>query len=1070
MKDPSISSSEAQFLRRCQKQEKKDSKSDVKPLNSTNQSSVQSPLLVEEIPEEARKLEQVVLQFDDVSSKKEVREGWVHAAEQACNVILPGLPFTQKRIGKSFAKRFTCILSYPLTQKREYIQLQIFFKTCIVPDILKHLVSWVRVGLNFNMALLQPQPGYKIRHIKVGVRLAEILCMCSGALAELLIVNEKIHQRLLRLYHLDCMSLSIRLMILRALDASLRNRFAVEHFLLLQVSVPHVNGLKLADRLKLKEENSKKNKLSLEKPQEPKVQTNENADQSEHVSALVKQEKMEVGEEICIKNNRRDSISPEKIKYDVAQETVKLDTSLVISNEEKLSEDFVKSIVTVSKDKPECGKKENPQHCKRGNFVYKKIIVNENGKKSVRVLKKRVMLNGFQRYTGLNGYQALILMFKAEKLSRTKFALCNLIRKLHFYEVLEKFKSTVKALITTCPDAPQKKKKVIDSMLKSIVDISSVENSSDLELIDTLVACLSEITSIYNQAPLILAQPKRFLPGHAQFDLEACSQEVQRPYPALFSFLHCHSFLECCNVLLTSPQTMSCSTILNPLFNMIKALADSNDGLQFLATHTDATNVLLRILLQQSSSDELLDESTITPSSSQHLGLCIAYRLQALHFIDLILEAVSSGNTDPERHEVFENLLGLYYLSFSNVGQSSLIHVLSRGDFIKTLVNLATHIAPEADVKYRKFPGKNFVDDLMSSIVKLSEDGSFLQQFGVQILKAARNSNSKLQEVVPYLQVVENPQIFSYDDILPLCEIVKRNMDQTASFPGELITALRILRHLAVSSCSLDNCLDSNGNQHFSYLELKHKYVVLELFSLDGVSLMTSLLAKMCEAYEQPALHASAFLGMRGAVITSIILPALELLRHMLTLVIQCRNTDFRDLTAISVLLKTYTLLHAFPSGSLASESAQKGCKEVIETLLAYTQPVQLESLSESEGLNKSLWTLMMAEVLKYVTTNSHTFMSGLLMVSELLPLPLPVQTRVALPAEEVALAMSSRKLWCAHLHSQSSVIGDLISTMCGSSCPPLLQLLRRVCVQLSDLAAPTALVVARSVLDAVSK
>ncbi|KAK3914172.1 Protein virilizer-like protein [Frankliniella fusca] len=200
----------------------------------------------------------------------------------------------------------------------------------------------------------------------------------------------------------------------------------------------------------------------------------------------------------------------------------------------------------------------------------------------------------------------------------------------------------------------------------------------------------------------------------------------------------------------------------------------------------------------------------------------------------------------------------------------------------------------------------------------------------------------------------------------------------------------------------------------------------------------------------------------------SFVLPALELLRQMLTLVIQCRNTDFQDLTAINAILQTYTLLHAFPSSAFAYPAAQQGCREVIETLLAYTQPVQPASSSEKEGLNNSLWTLMMAEVLKYITTNAHTFMSGLLLLSELLPLPLPVQTRSPLPSDEIAQTMTSRRLWCAHLHSLSSTIGDLISTLCGSSCPSLLQLLRRVCVQLSDLAAPTALVVVRSILDAI--
>ncbi|GBL61408.1 hypothetical protein AVEN_9543-1 [Araneus ventricosus] len=59
------------------------------------------------------------------------------------------------------------------------------------------------------------------------------------------------------------------------------------------------------------------------------------------------------------------------------------------------------------------------------------------------------------------------------------------------------------------------------------------------------------------------------------------------------------------------------------------------------------------------------------------------------------------------------------------------------------------------------------------------------------------------------------------------------------------------------------------------------------------------------------------------------------------------------------------------------------------------------------------------------------------------------------------------RKLWSAHLHSLSGTIQEVIVSLAATSCHPLQQLLRRVCVQLADLAAPTALFIVRAVLDA---
>ena len=45
-------------------------------------------------------------------------------------------------------------------------------------------------------------------------------------------------------------------------------------------------------------------------------------------------------------------------------------------------------------------------------------------------------------------------------------------------------------------------------------------------------------------------------------------------------------------------------------------------------------------------------------------------------------------------------------------------------------------------------------------------------------------------------------------------------------------------------------------------------------------------------------------------------------------------------------------------------------------------------------ALNNSLWTMMMKEPLKYVSTAPYTFLGGLLLISELLPLPLPIPVR----------------------------------------------------------------------------
>jgi len=817
-------------------------------------------------------------------------------------------------------------------------------------DILQTLFKWVEIGLDFGLALSQPQPGYKVRHIKAGVRLVEALCHCGEAVTEQLLDAQDIHSKLLDLYHKDYMALSIKLMILRALDSSLNCHQAVQHFLGYRTS-----GRKLAE-------------------------------------------------------NRNCFI--------------------------KVKDDAVKEI---------------------------------EGSTS--------------------GYRTLVKMIQDHQLARVKFAISCLLRKLHTYEVLERLKESVGQLISASPPAgaaspEDERQRLSDTSLETIPTGVEV---SDQEL-ETVVSCLEEILRMCREAPLAISQPKRFLPVCAQFEISPCSQD---PYPALYHFFRCHRLLEVCLLLLSCPLTATYSAIIVPVQETLAALMDSQGGMQFLASNVDITSAILRVLLQQAPPvspgppEEVLDEGAVSAPPAQQLGLYMAYRLQALQYIDALLDlSASSPFLDPDQTDVLDNLNGLYCLGFSPVGKLSLVHVLSRGNNIRVLLRFFSEdssqeqtqtqaLKYDGNSKIKKSPGKCYSADLIVMTVKYSDYVPFLQKFGKEILEAAlreeqQSPSCRLFEIVSWLKPVENPLSFAYDDIGMLSDIIKRNIENATTLPGELITAVRILKFLGIPLRDKDLATVSEAVDAEEYIELKHKYVILQLFSQEGVMNLTAILQKLCEYYEQPMLHSTSFVGYQGAMLVSFILPAVQLVRRMLTYVIHCRNTEFKDLSAVPILLQTYSLMHAFPASALSYVDSQRVCREIVETLLAYTQPISSTPSSETEALNKSLWTMMMSEVVKYVTTGPHTFVPGLLVLSELLPLPLPIQTRTPLPENEILRAVNGRKLWSAHLHSLGSGLQELIATMSGSSFQPLLQLLRRVCVQLADLAAPTALIVSRGVLDTV--
>lgn len=366
-------------------------------------------------------------------------------------------------------------------------------------------------------------------------------------------------------------------------------------------------------------------------------------------------------------------------------------------------------------------------------------------------------------------------------------------------------------------------------------------------------------------------------------------------------------------------------------------------------------------------------------------------------------------------------------------------------------------------VKY-KSPVLSYSVDLLECVVRYCTNLDYLIEHGHVLLDLVKNHDifepsvsAVLQEMSVYLKPFETIPNFSYDNITPLCDIIKRSIEYITTFPGDLIMSLRILQHLGIKN--------EHVNSESETKELKHRYVLLQFYSSDGVVTLLNILEKLNAYFEQPGLHSPTLMTMQAVHTCQIILPTIRILREMLTFVIQCRDTEFKDLTAIEHLMRTYCLMHYFPELSQAYDEAQKVKSEIIKTLLAYTQPHQ----QDQETIHKSLWTQMIHEVIKSILSGPSTFIPGLQAFAELLPLPLPVPTLKPLTQAECQRLVTERRLWSAHLHPESSQLIELIQTICPSSFPQLSDLLTRVCLQLADLAPNMTLLVSKTIVDLIN-
>lgn len=645
-----------------------------------------------------------------------------------------------------------------------------------------------------------------------------------------------------------------------------------------------------------------------------------------------------------------------------------------------------------------------------------------------------------------NGYVQLIELLQKNPSVRLKFAINSILKKLNFFEVLYKLESAVAKL-----------RKVPDKPLQTEMGL--------------LVKSLDYILRTLQNGPFTFSQHKRFLPVSAQFEINRWDCRN-----VLIDFLDMFNVLQCFVLLLNLPTTMNVSLIKSPIYEILSELLETSEGLKYLSKNCAAVNLLLKCLINTDVDVQFLPENV--ESKSYNLGVTTAIMIQCFYHIEHLNDLGERLKYDCNAFEIIDELHAIFCLTFSNNGKIACAKVLGMDDNIKCLLQFLDVLngkeKSESQIsKLKKSPAIGYIVDLLAFVIINIPNVPFLETYSKQILNLISQREifesmvaDKLNEISPYLKPLENVNSLSYDNISPYVEFINKSLDTVTTYPGQLITSLRIIQYLGISSNGNKSAVVPD-NPLNNYIELKYKHVILQLFSLDGVSLLTKLLQKVCDYYEQPNLHFATFACSVSIAITSVIFPAVRLLKQMLKYVIQCRNMNFKDLTTIPVLLQTYTLVQAFPASSPAYFRVQEISRKIIETLLVYSQPVS-DEVHENDSLNKTLWTLMCGEVIKYISLAPYTFIPGLLIFSELLPLPLPIHSQEELSKEETTKAVNLRKLWSAHLHPHSSSIQELINRMCITSHQPLLHLLRRVCVQLSDLAANTAIMIARGVLDTV--
>lgn len=207
-----------------------------------------------------------------------------------------------------------------------------------------------------------------------------------------------------------------------------------------------------------------------------------------------------------------------------------------------------------------------------------------------------------------NGYQKLINAIQSNPLTRAKFALKAVLKKINLFESLDLLRNT------------------IDRIFTANEHFLIVE--SDLSLLETI---LMDVLKSFTTESIHFSQPKRYLPVSATFEIVKDLASIRSTAATFQSYFDCHAFLECI-LLMISNQHLLPSVILDLCLEMVKALANSNCGLDYLYNKTETTGVLVKCLIGSVGDEnpEVMDDDVDAAkydTLNSKLGIEIVYKV-----------------------------------------------------------------------------------------------------------------------------------------------------------------------------------------------------------------------------------------------------------------------------------------------------------------------------------------------------------------------------------------------------------------------------------------------------------
>ncbi|CAH8825008.1 unnamed protein product [Trichobilharzia szidati] len=304
--------------------------------------------------------------------------------------------------------------------------------------------------------------------------------------------------------------------------------------------------------------------------------------------------------------------------------------------------------------------------------------------------------------------------------------------------------------------------------------------------------------------------------------------------------------------------------------------------------------------------------------------------------------------------------------------------------------------------------------------------------------------------------------------------------------PPSILLVLRLLRTHILGSSRL-SIFDRLSYDNFSKQQiiLSRTNALISIISMNGLNTFITLIQKLSDFFilqlQATLSHANNATDLidisscdsNASLVFSIFDSVIQIVSVLLRTIIPIQGEDFQDTRILHPLFYAYacTIFTFCPPGPKAVQ-LERIRDSVITGVLAYTHS-ELNRVLNIQEINKSLWVLMLKELIRFTISSPCFFLPGLLIFIDLLPLPLPIVTvDLSFGSSDESKINSSRDVWAAHLLAVSSDLIGMIQLLSATISSPnnlLFCTLFKFVERLVDISLAFASLLANACLDSIN-